>query len=699
MKSGDISETRSETNTQQTNSNASLAKMSLPTWYKLALVAVILLGLFLDFFQLDQQGYGNLYYAAAVKSMLLNWHNFFFVSFDPAGFVTVDKPPLGFWIQVLSAKLFGFSPLSLMLPQALAGVLSVALLTHLVRRTFGPLAGLIAGLTLALTPISVVTNRNNIVDSLLVLTVLLAAWAIIIATETGRLRWLLLCAGIVGLGFNIKMLEAYLVLPAFALLYLLAAPLRWRTKIAHLAFAAVVLLIISLSWLVTVDLIPAFQRPYVGSSGNNSEISLAFGYNGLARIFGFTGLRSTFSLQSQSQSALTSLQNMVGPSETGSPSPVRLLNDQLGGQISWLLPLAVLGILGLAWQKRPKMPLDKSQQGLILWSVWFLTQAIFFSVAEFFHLYYMVMLAPSLCALTGIGIATMWQDYKQGSWRRWLLPIAFLVTAAVQIRLLFAFPEWSLWLTPIILVISLIVVAILLVARFLTQNRLKRILGPLAALGFIALLLAPATWSAVSVAQNYSNPFPIAGPEPQQTPLAKLITEYDNAVSHPDPALSNYLAAHQGNARYIVATSDAITAAFIIIQTGKPVMAYGGFEGLDHIVTLERMIDLIHQGQVRYVLSRQRISLTNAPLQLQLYFLESSLAVSESGITGQYDITNWLVLTCVPVSPSHWQSASSRANTSWATSDDLLVLYDCQGIPGTSQHATPGSNTLAAIAY
>ena len=195
-------------------------------WQWLGLGVVMLTSIFMNFYQLGQNGFGNAYYAAGVKSMSDSLHNFFFVSFDPGGFVTIDKPPLGFWLQVVSVKIFGFTPFAIFLPQALAGVLSVLLLFYLVRRHFGVVAGLLAALALALSPISVVTNRNNTIDSTLVLAMLLGAWAVMRAAETGRLRWLLLCAVFVGLGFNIKMLEAYLVVPAFGLLYLLAAPRR-----------------------------------------------------------------------------------------------------------------------------------------------------------------------------------------------------------------------------------------------------------------------------------------------------------------------------------------------------------------------------------------------------------------------------------------------------------------------------------------
>ena len=184
----------------------------------------MLISIFMNFYQLGQNGFGNLYYASAIRSMLDSWHNFFFVSFDPGGFVSIDKPPLGFWLQAASAKIFGFTPVSIFLPQALAGVLSVLLLYYLVRRPFGE----VAALALAISPISVLTNRNNTIDSTLVLVMLLGAWAVLRAAESGKLRWLLLCAVFVGLGFNIKMLEAYLVVPAYGLLYLMAAGPQYK---------------------------------------------------------------------------------------------------------------------------------------------------------------------------------------------------------------------------------------------------------------------------------------------------------------------------------------------------------------------------------------------------------------------------------------------------------------------------------------
>lgn len=251
--------------------NAELSRFSTPmtrpavnarTWHRIGLAGILLLAVFLHFFRLEQEGYANLYYAAAVKSMLTSWRNFFFISFDPGGFVTVDKPPLGLWVQAASAALFGFSGFSLLLPQVLAGVLSVLVLYHLVRRVFGPTAGLLVALVLAVTPISVAANRNNTMDSQLVLLLLLAAWAAIRAAETGRLRWLLGCALLVGLGFNVKMLQAFLVLPAFVLLYLVASPVRWWKRLVHLGLAAVVLLVVSFAWVVAASRRPMIPRSF-----------------------------------------------------------------------------------------------------------------------------------------------------------------------------------------------------------------------------------------------------------------------------------------------------------------------------------------------------------------------------------------------------------------------------------------------------
>src|SRR6266516_6049749 len=382
-------------------------------WHRLALMGITLVSIFMNFYQLGANGYSS-YYPAAIRSMMDSWHNFFFAAYDPGGFVTIDKPPVGFWLEVASAKIFGFNSVSILLPQALAGVLAVLLLYHLVRRHFGVVAGLLAALALAVSPISVVTNRNITIDSILALTLLFGAWTVMRAAETGRLRWLLLTAIIVGIGFNIKMLEAYLVVPAYGLLYLLAAPHSLRKRIGHLALAGVLLLAVSLSWVVAVDLTPASQRPYVGSTQDNSELSLALGYNGVQRLLGGfvggfgggssanrfpngappsgnTGRNGTSSTpgtpphfgnggSTNARGIRAGQQQPSGGSggagglfDIGTPGPLRLFIQPLAGQIAWLLPFALLGAVALAWQRRPRLQSDHKQQSLLLWGMWLLT--------------------------------------------------------------------------------------------------------------------------------------------------------------------------------------------------------------------------------------------------------------------------------------------------------------------------------------
>ncbi|WP_307811805.1 glycosyltransferase family 39 protein [Ktedonobacter robiniae] len=318
------------------------------------------------------------------------------------------------------------------MPQALAGTLSVLLLYSLVRRHFGRVAGLLAALVLALCPISIVTNRDVTIDSTLTLTLLIGAWAVMRAAESGSLRWLAFSAILVGIGFNIKMLEAYLVVPAYGMLYLLAAPHRIWKRIGHLALAGLLLLVVSFSWLVAVDLTPASQRPYVDSTKDNSALSLALGYNGFERLFGHTPTISTPTAGDGTQQPQTPAsqppsvpggENGRTPREIeiggmgfdiGTPGPLRLFGLSLGSQIGWLLPLAVLGMLARAWQQRPNVREDRKLQSLVLWGMWLLTMGMFFSVAGFFHQYYLTVMAPAIAALVGIGLVTTWQDYRRG---------------------------------------------------------------------------------------------------------------------------------------------------------------------------------------------------------------------------------------------------------------------------------------------
>ena len=250
----------------------------------LAFALILALGAFLRFYELGAYSIGNTYYAATVKSMLSSWSNFFFGAFEPGGSVTVDKPPLGFWVQTLSAAIFGVNGFSLALPNALAGLGSIALVYYLVKEQFSRGAGLVAALVLAVFPITIATERNNTIDGLLVFVLLLAVWAVWKAVQSGKFRYLLLGAFIIGLGFNIKMLQAYMIVPAVYALYLFGAKQGWFTRIWQLGVATLLLVAVSLSWAVAVDLVPEENRPFIGSSEDNTVLELVIGHNGLTRL-------------------------------------------------------------------------------------------------------------------------------------------------------------------------------------------------------------------------------------------------------------------------------------------------------------------------------------------------------------------------------------------------------------------------------
>ncbi len=753
-----------------------------PLWSRLALAGITLIAIFMDFYQLGRNGFGS-YYPPAVRSMMDNWHNFFFAAYDPGGFVTIDKPPVGFWLQVASAKIFGFNPWSILVPQALAGVLSVLLLYYLVRRHFGVTAGLLAALALAVFPISVVTNRNITIDSTLTLTLLIGAWAVLRAAETGKLRWLLLSAFIVGVGFNIKMLEAYLVVPAYAVLYLVAAPRSIWKRIGHLALAGLLLIAISLSWVVAVDLTPASQRPYVDSTQDNSEISLALGYNGIDRLlrgfgpFGggfrggnrarppastsgnttprFTNPGASGQPNNGSRGNVTRQQQPPGGGfggifDTGSPSPLRLFEVSLGSQAGWLLPLALLGMIALALSaaerfialrrsvERDDGAINRSAahneapfrsirrspefQSLVFWGMWLLTMGVFFSVAGFFHQYYMTVMAPAIAALFGIGLVTMWQDYRSGDWRGWLLPLALIATVAEQVYLLSFYPAWGRWMIPLIVALGAAAVGILVGARIVELLRRRPAEGeqggtgllaargtPLAArgiplrvalgIGVLALMIAPVVWSITPILLSREADTLVAGPPQAGSGGGGFIFNIngrtftgtipgngarDENTANANAKLISYLEANQGNAKFLVAVpSSQGIADQLIIATNKPVMSMGGFSGSDPILTTSQLASLVKQGAVRFFLLPARVQLPQQILDQLPQQVRNSLRNGRGSGPGGFgqsaQLTTWVTQHCKVVPASLWQSSTGSASSGggFGPGGGGQQLYDC----------------------
>ena len=547
---------------------------------RLVLAVILLASGFLNLFHLHRvgaNGLGNAYYAAGIQSMLTSWRNFFFLAFDPAGFLMLDKGPGTPWIQALSAKLFGFHGLSLLLPQALVGILSVYMLYRLVRRAYGAWSGLLAALVLAVMPISVVTSRTNFPDPWLILTMLLAAWAVTRSVEEGSPGWLLLAGGLVGLGFNIKMLQILLVAPALVALYLSCSTLSWRRRLKHAGLALVVAVVVSAPWVLAVELTPADRRPYVGGSTTNSVLELIFSYNGIARLWG-----QDFSY-------------FLGP-----PGPLRLFNDKLGAQVSWLLPLALIGaLLAIVRAPRPSEPPQerpRRREALVLWTAWLLPQLLYFSVSTFYHRYYLATMAPAVAALAGIGADAMRSEWQANRGRKWWGVVALLGSAGVQALILSRHPEWARSLTPLVLATCLLS-AVLLLSPRRSELEARPRHGRLAlTLGVLALCIGPTVWAAIPVFTCTDMTLPYAGPQSRECRPFEI-------KPFLDPDLVEYLEQHRGGAEFMAATYDLGIAEMGILETGEPFMALGGYRGSDPILTLDQFEQLVAEGKVRFFLS------------------------------------------------------------------------------------------------
>ena len=476
-----------------------------------AVILTLLLTLFLSYYNFGNDGYGNAYYTAAIKSMTLSWHNLFFVSFDPGGFVSVDKPPVALWLQVIFVKLFGFHTWSIMLPEAFAAVASVAIVYHLVEKSFGFIAGITAACTLACTPIFIAASRSNNPDAILVFVLILSAWALLVAAERGSLLHLLLAAILIGVGFNTKWLAAFLIVPVFIATYFLSNTQKLFITLIHLALAAVMLSLVSFSWAAVVDLTPAAQRPYVGSSSTNSEFNLIFGYNGLNEVFGSPQNNKVISTADSISKRSISFQNEdinngqsgtadsiskrsigfqnedINNGQSGTanvddpPGAFRMFNPFLAGQISWFIPLAMFGAIGaLFYIKILEKPERRRKYiALMLWGGWTIFLVVFFSVfRSLTHRYYLNIVAPAIAALAGIGFSSLLNLPTRGQLKALLLPVTLLLSAMLQIMILTKYPSWKTALSPalwVCIVAALVLMLILFINRILRFSFIRPI--------------------------------------------------------------------------------------------------------------------------------------------------------------------------------------------------------------------------------
>ena len=400
-----------------------------PAWVRPALLGVVALAAALCLWDLTISGYANTYYAAAVRSASESWKAWFFGALDPGSFITVDKPPLSLWLMGLSARVFGFSSFSLLLPQALCTIAAVGLLYASVRRLFGPAAGLIAALALAISPITVAMARVDMPDALLVLLLVASGWLLVRAIETGRTKFLLWCGAVVGLAFMTKMLQGWMVVPALAAAYLLAGPPRLLVRIRQLVLAGVAMVAVSAAWPLAVSLWPAGSRPYIGGSTNGSVWDLIFGYNGFGRLTGAEGGGPG---------------GGGGPTFGGASGLWRMFNEQVGGQVAWLLPLAGVSLVAGLWLTRRAPRTDLRRAGLVLFGVWAIVHvAVFSSQQGIFHPYYVSALAPAVAALGGYGIVAL-ARWTRASWAGFVaFALAIGTSAWVAVMVLARTPDFA----------------------------------------------------------------------------------------------------------------------------------------------------------------------------------------------------------------------------------------------------------------
>jgi len=588
--------------------------------------AVLALSAVLEFVKLEQNGYANTFYSAAVKSMLRSWHNFFFVASDPNGFITVDKPPLALWLQALSAKLFGFSPLSLIVPEGICAVLSVALLYRLMAPRFGHLAALASAFALAVFPSFVAVSRDNAVDPLLILLMLAACGAALAAIDGGRLRWLVASAVLVGLAFNTKSLAALLCVPGIGVGYLLCAPGSLRRRIAQLALAGAMAAAVAVSWSLAVDLTPASQRPYVGGSVTNSEFQLEFGYNGFGRVGGQEGGPGTSTTDRYSEAQRRPL---IPPAPTpaqrryeaaqlrqhppappapapasssgrraiqpfgGARSPLRVFSQSLGDQAGWLVPLALFGIFAIALAISGRR--DRRTAGLLVLGGWFVVElaTLDFS-AGIVHPYYASALGPGVAAMVGGGGAAIASIVRKPQSPR-ALPayvlavLAVVSTAAVQWVLIDREhgPLW--WRIPLVALCLLGLIAI---------PALRERAPWALAVTIAALMVAPMVYSFSVWDAPVDGTFPTAGRYNH--------AGYGGVDVNPDDlfayrGLLRYLDSHGASARYPLLTQSSDQAAPLILL-GLAASADGGYGAADPALSADRLANLVAAGQARYLL-------------------------------------------------------------------------------------------------
>jgi 4-amino-4-deoxy-L-arabinose transferase-like glycosyltransferase len=596
-------------------------------WVRPSLIGLLGITALLYLWDLGASGWANAFYSAAVQAGSTSWKAFFFGSFDSSNFITVDKSPAALWVMDLSARVFGVNVWSILVPQALEGVATVGFTYLAVRRWFSPAAALIAGATVALTPVAALMFRFDNPDALLVLLLTIATYATVRAIEAGKTKWLVLAATLVGFAFLTKMLQAFLVVPAFGLVYLIAAPVSLRRRVTQLTVAAATMVVASGWWVAIVQLTPASDRPYIGGSQNNSILNLIFGYNGFGRLTGN---------ETGSVGGTGTTGSMWGP--TGLE---RLFTASFGGQISWLLPAAlILLVAGLAFTLT-RVRTDRTRAAFLLWGGSLGVSAVVFSLAAgIIHPYYTVALAPAIGALIGIGSVMLWQRRSQ-PWARIVLAGTVATTSIWSAVLLQRSPAFAPGLAAAIAVLGIGAAIAILGLPVLH----RAIAAGVLAVALVAAFAGPAAYTIDTVLTPHSGAIPSAGPVIAAASTRGVPGGFTGGrgfpggftggrgfpgvggfgrgafaipggagrgrfgipggflnAGTPGAALVKLLQTDAGRYTWVGATIDANSAAGYQLATDDPIMAIGGFNGTDPAPSLTQFEQYVAQGRIHYFL-------------------------------------------------------------------------------------------------
>lgn len=542
---------------------------------------LLLMASMLYLWNITINGMANSYYAAAAQAASVNWTAWLFGSLDAANFMSVDKPPVSTMIMGLFGRAFGFSSWSMLLPHALAGVATVVLVYMAVRRWYGVKSALIAGAVMALTPAAVLMFRFNNPDSFLTLFLTASAYAFLRAFDSKKSAlWLSVAGLLAGFAFNTKMLQGLLVLPVMAVLYIACAKPAVMTRVWHLSVASIATVASTFWWSVLVWLMPAAYRPWIGSTNNNNIWSLIFGYNGFGRLFGGHG---------GAPGGAAGGPGGVGfGGETG---VLRIFNESFGPNIAWLIPAALIGGGLVIWLLR-RVPRDnKERAGVLLWLGWLFIHIVVFSMTSgTIHPYYVVAMAPAVAALVGIGVPYIWKAYTRRTHVWWIVPLTIATTTITSVIMLGYRNDWTI----LMWIVGVAGVAATGITVILPPRISKRLRRMALACAVISACAAPIAYSISTVLVAHSGSIPTAGPN------ASAMNNTNNETAFAEAALVKFLLANQRGAMWIAAVDSANTSAPIQLSTKQPVMAIGGFNGSDSVLTLQSFKQLVTTGKVRY---------------------------------------------------------------------------------------------------